>query len=362
MHIAFLILSMEGKGGTERITSLVSSGLHKQGYEVSVISCRNGDGISTYSVDDGVALLSLHGEKHSNPVLRKAACQRELMSIVKSRKIDVLVAVEVALYNYLLPIQLFMKTTCIAWEHSNCFWEPDAGVKYGRRLAAKHADCVVVIGKNDLKNYRDKYSKIKQITCIYNPLSLDRKKTSPLSEKRVLALGRLEYEKGFDMLIRAWAEVEPQAPDWTLNIYGEGSLRGELEQEIRDLSLKHVFLPGHTTDVEGVMCDSSLFVLSSRRDGFVTVLLEAQANGPPCVTFNCKGGPAEIIDDGVNGILVPPEDVGGLARGLLRLINDPERLQGYATQSQKDLDRFSPDIVIGQWDELIKSLTSRKTK
>ncbi len=347
---------MEGKGGTERITSLVSSGLHKQGYEVSVISCRNGDGISTYSVDDGVALLSLHGEKHSNPVFRKAACQRELMSIVRSRKIDVLVAVEVALYNYLLPIQLFMKKTCIAWEHSNCFWEPDAGVKYGRRLAAKHADCVVVIGKNDLKNYRHKYSKIKQITCIYNPLSLDRERTSPLSEKKVLALGRLEYEKGFDMLIRAWAEVEPKAPDWTLNIYGEGSLRGELEQEIRDLSLRHVFLPGHTTNVEGVMCDSSLFVLSSRREGFVTVLLEAQAKGLPCVSFNCKEGPAEIIDNGVNGILVTPKDEHGLAEGMMRLIKDPNLLRQYAENAQKDLDRIMPDEIIEQWDNLIKSL------
>ena len=113
-------------------------------------------------------------------------------------------------------------------------------VRYARKLSAEHADCVVVLGKNDLNNYLTHYKHAKNITYIYNPIAVSTSENSPLTQKRAIAVGRLNRQKGFDMLIEAWALIEKEVSDWTLDIYGQGALREKLQSRIDELKLERI--------------------------------------------------------------------------------------------------------------------------
>lgn len=354
-HIAFLIMNFSNGGGTERVTSVVANGLVKRGYTVSVVSCREGEGCRFF-IDNNVQLYSLHGEKIANGAFRKLSLVKRLKDYVKTYHVDVLIAVDVALYLYLWPIQKQRLCKCIAWEHFNYYISPSKMVAFARKLAAKNAECVVVLGKSDYNNYKDHFKGIKRLEYIYNPLALDLSSVSPLKNKRVIAVGRLNQQKGFDLLIKAWKIVESNNKEWWLDIFGEGELREELQTQINEYGLQNISLRGFAKNIENEYLNSSIFVLASRYEGFVLVLLEAQAKGLPCISFNCKEGPSEIIDDGTNGYLVEEGNVGALAESLLKLIENNELREKFGNMAQKDLHRFDIENVMPKWEELLNSL------
>lgn len=354
-HIAFLIMNFSNGGGTERVTSVIANNLSMRGYTVSVISCREGEE-SRFYINGDITLLSLHGEKRTNALYRKIDTVRQLQKLVLKRRIDVMVAVDVALYLYLWPLQKKHLCRCIAWEHFNYYIANSRLVKFSRKLAAENADCVIVLGKNDLRNYKTHYKKINRIEYVYNPIALSVEKKTSMDKKRVIAVGRLSRQKGFDLLLEAWKIVEANNTEWTLDIFGEGNLKEELQQQMEELGLKNVHLRGYAKDIEEEYINSSIFALSSRYEGFVLVLMEAQAKALPCVSFNCKEGPAETIDNGVNGYLVEEGDVVGFADSLLRLMNDKKLRDSFSEHARKDLGRFDTDTVMGKWIRILESL------
>ena len=354
-HIAFLIMNFSNGGGTERVTSVIANNLSMRGYTVSVISCREGEK-SRFYIKDDVTLLSLHGEQKTNAFLRKIDTVRQLQRFVLEHRIDVLVAVDVALYLYLWPLQKKHLCKCIAWEHFNYYSANSRLVKFSRKFAAENADCVIVLGKNDLRNYKTHYKKINHIEYVYNPIALSVDKTTAMDKKRVIAVGRLSRQKGFDLLLEAWKIVEANNTEWTLDVFGEGDLKKELQQQMDELGLKKAHLCGFAKDIENEYINSSIFALSSRYEGFVLVLMEAQAKALPCVSFNCKEGPAETIDDGVTGFLVEEGDVVGFADSLLKLMNDKKLRDSFSEHARKDLGRFDTNAVMEKWIKILGSL------
>ena len=226
--IGFLIMNFENGGGTERVTSVIANELVKKTYDVTIISCQHGNSCK-FEISKNVRIHSLNGEKCVNPILRKIHVEKQLIKYIKEEQIDVMIAVDVALYLYLIPLQIKKLCKCIAWEHFNYYINPNKMVKYARKLAAEHADCVVVLGKNDLNNYLTQYKHCKNVTYIYNPIAVDTSESTPLTQKRAIAVGRLSRQKGFDMLVEAWALIEKEVPDWKLDIYGQGPLQKELQ-------------------------------------------------------------------------------------------------------------------------------------
>jgi glycosyltransferase involved in cell wall biosynthesis len=182
---------------------------------------------------------------------------------------------------------------------------------------------------------------------------------SSLDARVVAAAGRLTGQKGFDMLIRAWADVAREHPDWELRIYGNGPKRGELEALVQVLHLgDRVKLMGATRTLGSELASASLFVLSSRFEGFGMVLVEAMSKGLPVVSFDCPRGPAELIHNGVDGVLVPARDVAALARAISALLGDPERRRRYAEAGLEKSRGFSLDSVGARWDALLEELCS----
>lgn len=170
----------------------------------------------------------------------------------------------------------------------------------------------------------------------------------------LLAIGRLNRQKGFDLLLPAFARTAPRHPEWDLVILGEGPERASIEEQVRDLELDgRVALPGHVARVGDWLEQSDLFVLSSRFEGFPNALLEAMAAGLPVVSFDCPTGPSEIVRHEVDGLLVPPEDVEGLGAALDELMANEEQRKRFGTRGAEGVRRFSVESIVQRWDRLL---------
>jgi glycosyltransferase involved in cell wall biosynthesis len=171
----------------------------------------------------------------------------------------------------------------------------------------------------------------------------------------IIAMGRLAPQKGFDMLIDAFSRVAGRHPQWSLKILGEGPHRPTLEQLIDVKGLAgRVVLAGWEHDPGAVLQQGELFVLSSRFEGFPNALLEAMASGLPAVSFDCQSGPAEIIRDQIDGILVPPEDVAGLEDAIDHALSDEALRRRLAAEAVRVVERFSVERYFARWDAVLR--------
>ncbi|MDT0612411.1 glycosyltransferase [Streptomyces lancefieldiae] len=190
-----------------------------------------------------------------------------------------------------------------------------------------------------------------------NPLPFFPETPSRRESRTVVSIGRLHEEKGVDLLLAAWAEVVPEHPDWTLRIYGAGPEESALHKQAAELGIESsVEWMGRTSDVPGALRQSSLFVLSSRGEGFPLALMEAMATAVPCVAFDVAPGVHEIIDDGEDGLLAPPGNTSELARQLCKLISDQEMRDRMGEAARANIRRYSTDRIVTRWEELFALL------
>lgn len=173
----------------------------------------------------------------------------------------------------------------------------------------------------------------------------------------IVGMGRLEPQKGFDLLLQAFAPLKDKYPEWNLIVLGEGALRRDLEVMARGLGLTgRVTFAGRIKNPDVILRQGDIFVLSSRYEGFPNALTEAMAVGLPVISFDCRSGPREIIEDGTNGLLVPPEDVQALTGAMERLMKDREERVRLGKRAMDITERFGIERVLGMWEALLKEL------
>ncbi|MGV9272155.1 glycosyltransferase family 4 protein [Streptomyces griseosporeus] len=190
-----------------------------------------------------------------------------------------------------------------------------------------------------------------------NPLPMMPETASPRTEKVVASIGRLGHQKGIDMLLDTWAEVAPKHPGWRLRIYGGGPDEAMLKAQCTRLGLDgSVEWMGQTDDVVGALHGASVFVQSSRGEGFPLALLEAMATGVPCAAFDCAPGVREIINDEEDGLLARLGNTTELARQLGRLMDDAELRDRMGDLARENVQRFSPQAITDRWEELFAFL------
>lgn len=204
------------------------------------------------------------------------------------------------------------------------------------------------------------WTELNNVEVIHNPLSFFPERQTDGNSKQVIAVGRYVPQKGFDLLIPAWKRVAEKHPDWTLRIYGDG-MREELQKQIDELGITSSCLLEHSvTNIADKYCESSIFVLSSRFEGFGMVITEAMACGVPPVSFACPCGPRDIINDGIDGLLVENGDIRGLADKISYLIEHEEERKEMGRRARVNVDRFRIERIARQWKELFESVTANK--
>lgn len=201
------------------------------------------------------------------------------------------------------------------------------------------------------------WPELDNVLVVPDPLSFFPNTVSLLSSKRVLAVGRYVYQKGFDLLLRAWALVEKNTTEWELAVYGQGD-RAPYMQLINDLGIdqSRCHLYGPTSDIVQEFLNSSIFVFSSRFEGFGMVVVEAMSSGLPVVSFDCPCGPKDILSDNEDGLLIENENVDKLALGISRLINDNILRAQMAKSGRKNVERFKMECIGQKWKDIFDGL------
>lgn len=204
---------------------------------------------------------------------------------------------------------------------------------------------------------RQAWTELNNVIAIPNPLPLTPKNTSPLTEKRVIAVGRYYQEKGFDLLLESWSKIYKNHPEWRLEIFGDGDRT--MYEKLRNklgIPANCCIINGRTNSIEHEYLNSSIYVCSSRFEGFGMVIVEAMACGLAVVSFDCPWGPSSIIANGEDGILVENGNTDRLAESIISLMDDDDKRNELAKNAIRNVQRFQMDIIANQWKELFDSL------
>jgi glycosyltransferase involved in cell wall biosynthesis len=218
-------------------------------------------------------------------------------------------------------------------------------------------DALVVLTEGTLRGYQKHLDGATELRLIPNS-ARDLGEPADLSSKTVLAAGRLTKQKGFDMLIPAWTKVAEKHPDWRLRICGEGLLRDRLEELVQEHGVNDSVSLAGACDMNEAMDSSSIFVMSSRFEGFPLILIEAMSKALAVVSFDCPTGPADIIDNGENGLLVEFKNVDALADAITRFIEDEDLRRRCGPAAAETAKRYRIEEVGPMWDELFAEVAS----
>ena len=235
-----------------------------------------------------------------------------------------------------------------------------------RSLLYRRADALVVQSP-DLRSWAKEVAGDARVDIIPNPIKPmfngSAKDARRLGGGRtVVAMGRLVRQKGFDLLIEAFARCAVQHPEWSLVILGEGEERSNLESLIAAKYLQdRVRLAGQVPYPGQILGQADLFVLSSRFEGFPNALMEAMACKLAVISTDCPSGPRDIVRDGVDGLLIPPDDINALANSMDRLMADSAERQRLGACAMEVIERFSIEKVMSMWDELVDHTCRRGT-
>ena len=219
-------------------------------------------------------------------------------------------------------------------------------------IVEKRADAVVTLTKGDALEWKN----AKRVEIIPNFSIMPICNLSNGESKRVIAIGRLEWQKGYDKLIDIWKLVSPTHSDWQLDIYGEGSLEADLKKRINEAGLINVTIHPFTHNISQEYAKSSIQVLTSRFEGFSLVLLEAMRHGLPCVTFDCPFGPKELIDDNKCGYVIENDNINQFAERLNYLIDNQQVRKRFAKEALMKSRKYNVDNIMNLWKELFNSL------
>jgi GalNAc-alpha-(1->4)-GalNAc-alpha-(1->3)-diNAcBac-PP-undecaprenol alpha-1,4-N-acetyl-D-galactosaminyltransferase len=361
MRIMLAVSSMEA-GGAERVAATLVNHWSTNGDEVALITVASSD-LDFYPLDERVTRIALD-LSHSSRGWRDFVIDnfkriRKLRSAICDFKPQVIVSFLDTTNVRMLLASIGTGVPLIVEEHTDPT-QHSLGriVKLLRRLLYKRASAVVVLTPGIAK-WASSFIKKEAIHVIPNPIGqqfCQNGKPEPERDgHRVIAIGRLEEQKGFDMLLKAFAQCTQQHHGWTLKIIGDGSERERLQELAAALHIRdRVFWDRAVKQPEKELHRSDLFVLSSRYEGLPMVLLEAMACSLPVVSFDCPSGPGEIIHDGEDGLLVRPNDVDALAQAMSRLMSNEHERKRLGERAAHVVERFGLARVAEMWGMLFE--------
>lgn len=363
MRIALVISSLAA-GGAQRVIVDLAKHLASKGHCVTLVTYSD-PRMDHFAVPPGIERIALNLLWPTKGLLDSVASNFRRVSRLRAALVTVKPDVVVSFID--LTNVLVLAATrgldipvVISERIHPHFHKIDFQWRIARRLLYPFADRLVVQTAVIARWARWVVSrrKVRVIPNSVTSFGTDERPTS--REDVVVAVGRLHSQKGFDLLIRAFADSHIWQNGWRLVIVGDGPERANLDALVAERDLQSsVSLPGETARPQDWYRRCGIFVLSSRFEGFPNVLLEAMSFGAPCVTFDCPSGPAEIVRPGIDAVLLPQEDAEGLASTLSRLARDSEARKSLGSAAARIGSRFSPELVFAEWERLLGEVAPR---
>lgn len=367
--IALLGFNMDTKGGQERVSINLANELSNR-YEVILITWFKN--ILAYELDKKVKYIFLLENKTK---LRKSFFYLtfKLKSIINEKKIDKIIVV--GRYASIISFSAIIGNNCklILWEHNslkgyNIFYNTFKRrvhsnlILLGYRLFANR---IVFLTKNDAERYKKKlFVRKKCIVNIYNwlddKLLLDNTKLRyAINSKKIITVGRIDYQKGYEYLVEIARNVFEKHPDWEWHIYGRGDVNYELKIKnmIKKYNLENkLILKGNVDNLYDLYKNYSFLVMTSRYEGFGMVLLEAKAKKIPALSYNIESGPSDIINNNIDGFLIKPFDIVEMTNKICEMIEKPKLRKFLSDNTYIFLNKFSKKKILNQWYRLIDSI------
>jgi len=359
MRIAFIIPHF-GTGGAERVASLLCNYWITQGHSVCAITFEKVGAASSYPLDERILVNQTQSfNTHQNPLSRIVTNARRISRIRSSLKAfgpDVILAFMTEANVVALWSAVGLGIPVVVSERN----QPDRpGLGFWRRLARRLSYPMaagLVVQTKPIARWAEEQFRV-PIHILPNPVSRLRSEISRHSGKRVVAVGRLVRQKGFDLLIDSFVKIAARHPEWMLEIYGEGSERPALEAQVERCGcIERIRLPGICRHIGDVYADAGLFVLPSRFEGYPNALVEALAAGCPVIATNCPGASEQILGGGLYGMLVEPENVDALAVALDGMLSSETSRANFASQATRAVAALDTPIVGSQWLDLLTSV------
>ena len=359
MEIAYIIEVMFNSGGMERVLSVCANSLCHE-LDVNIVTLYQKGRPAYFPLDNRIHCYDLGLDGVANRKLLKSRLSRFLMT----HHFDIVISLGGMDMYYLHSIQDRSKK--MVWFHfaynvAYTAWSGDSPSvirkargylqQVRRILHARKYDRVIAISNADYHAWQ-KYTK--KATMIYNPITIHATAISERKEKKIISVGRLDHQKGYDYLVAAWSLVKQKHPDWHLDVYGEGSLRDSIQKQINELKLTDVItLCGRTPNIGEKYASHSIYVMSSRTEALGLVLLEAASCGLPLIAYNCPFGPRDVIENGKNGLLVERVgDIQGMADAICTLIENESLRNEMGEKARQMVERFSITNITRQWMDL----------
>lgn len=361
MKICFFHSGFTLHGGIERVLSIIIRNLsEKKDVDIYCLSLNKSEPLDFYLLPSDLKLDCLF----ENPINMKSALVRggiiKLVKYLKANQIDVIIACGVIFFPLACIGGKLAGVKVISWEHTNPA-SKNAFLFEGssRSIGARFSDMNVLISE-DARTYYENHFRKKKNTVIYNPADneLFKQESSYQADSlRLISVGRLSYQKNYQLLIDIAEKVLKKHDGWSWHIYGDGEQREELEARIAEKGLVgKVILMGTVADLYDRYPRYAAIVMTSRYEGFPMVLIEAAAKGLPMVSFDISTGPREIIDNNVNGFLIPKGDIDGMLNKMDVLMTDKEMRARFSIEAKKTVTRFCVDNIVNQWNKLFAEL------
>lgn len=376
MKLVYCIHSTYNPGGMERVLlNKVAWLVGKKGWDVTVVTTDQHGRQPFYPFPEGVKMIDLgmnYSEDNGKPFLKK------LLGFLKRRRLHE--KRFKALLEQIRPdvVDCFYPGECsfvpglkdgskkvMELHQSKLFHHQynrtglmgladKVRARMDERLVRKF-DRFVVLTEEDAKMWGEMPS----IRVIPNAANFIADSYSDCTAKRVIAVGRLDYQKSFDRLVLVWEKVHEKMPDWRLDIFGQGEWKEMLQGMIDERGLQDcVRLNGPTKDIGKEYAESSMLVMSSHYEGFPMVMIEAMACGLPAVCFDFKCGPRDIIEEGENGLIVRDGDVEGLAEAIVKLMRDEELRKRMGENAKRVVETYSEEKVMNKWVSLYEEIVA----
>ena len=389
MKIRYLINNAFASGGTVRTTLNMANGLSARGHDVELISMRRLVAEPLYPIDPAVRVRTLVDRWTPPPSgwvaqrrdsMRQSMIERpsrlahpedsrydtfnlygdmRLLAFLRSVRDGVLIGTRPSL-NLAVARYARRSVVRVGQEHVHLS-RRQPGLRSAILRHYPRLDLLTALTPSDAAEYQELLGSTQRVIAMPNAAPDMGGVRAGLDNKVVIAAGRMTAAKGFGLLINAFAKVAAVHPDWHLHIFGTGTKHARLQQRIDKLGVgDNISLRGYTTQLPAEMGNASIYALSSRFEGFPMVLLEAMMCGLPPVAFDCPTGPADLINHGEDGLLVPHLDVDALAAGIIELIEDPARRKAMGAAAYAKAQQYSTPALAQRWEELFAELATQR--
>ncbi len=337
MRIVYCIPATSNSGGMERVLTRKVNYLVEQGHELIIVTTDQKGAKPFFPLEGSVKQYDLginYDENNGQGILAKLTAYPKKKRLHRQRLRELLEQLRAN-----IVISMFGDDATLLPQ-------------------MKDYDSFVVLTEEDAGYW----GALPNIRVIPNPLPFVSEETSPCTSHKVIAVGRYDFQKNFAKLLDLWGRIAPAYPDWTLEIYGDGALRPELEQQVNRLGLSSsVTLVKPTHQMKEVYQSASIYAMTSRYEGLPMVLIEAQHMGLPIVSFACPCGPKDVLHPGEDGYLISQGDDEGFLAALRQLMDSEAERVRMGTNARKASARYEVDAVMGQWLDLFSSLVPNKS-